>query len=183
MIPKIKKILYTTDLSQNSAYALRYAVNSATQHDAGIYILHVIKTRVFPMGKLSAPEIEVPAERVIYADQMSRYPAEQIRLAKEEIETRIREFCRKELPGGEVVLSRIVSVEVVEGDPAVRILEKVDELKADMVVMGTHGKGILAYTFLGSVAQKVLQRIRIPVYMIPIPEKTDIAFKSFGQES
>ena len=33
MIPKIKKILYATDLSPNSAYAFRYAINSAINHE------------------------------------------------------------------------------------------------------------------------------------------------------
>jgi len=45
MIPEIKKILYATDLSPNSAYALRYAINSAKKHDAGIIILHVVEER------------------------------------------------------------------------------------------------------------------------------------------
>ena len=36
MIPHIKKILYATDLSDNSAYASRYAINLALKHDAGI---------------------------------------------------------------------------------------------------------------------------------------------------
>ena len=36
MIPKIKKNLYATDLSPNSAYVFRYAVNSAIKHDADI---------------------------------------------------------------------------------------------------------------------------------------------------
>ena len=39
MIPKIQKNLYTTDLSPNSVYALRYAINSAIKHDADIIIL------------------------------------------------------------------------------------------------------------------------------------------------
>ena len=43
MIPKIKKILYTTDLSLNSAYVFRYALNSAIKHDAKIDILHVLE--------------------------------------------------------------------------------------------------------------------------------------------
>ena len=43
MIPKIKKILYTTDLSPNSAYAFRYAINAAKQHDAKIIFLHVLE--------------------------------------------------------------------------------------------------------------------------------------------
>ena len=43
MIPNINKILYATDLSDNSAYAFRYAINSALKHDAGIIILHVFE--------------------------------------------------------------------------------------------------------------------------------------------
>jgi nucleotide-binding universal stress UspA family protein len=70
----------------------------------------------------------------------------------------------------------LVSFQVVEGDPAAQILQQSDELKPDMVVMGTHSKGMLAYTFLGSVAEKVLHRIKIPVFIIPIPKEIDIAF-------
>ena len=43
MIPNINKILYATDLSDNSAYAFRYAINSALKHDAGVIILHVFE--------------------------------------------------------------------------------------------------------------------------------------------
>ena len=43
MIPKIRKILYATDLSPNSAYAFRYAINSAIMHDAKIIILHAFE--------------------------------------------------------------------------------------------------------------------------------------------
>jgi hypothetical protein len=39
MIPQIKKILYTTDLSDNSIHVFRYAMGSARKHDAGIIIL------------------------------------------------------------------------------------------------------------------------------------------------
>ena len=43
MMPEIQKILYATDLSDNSAYAFRYAINSAKRHDAKIIILHVLE--------------------------------------------------------------------------------------------------------------------------------------------
>jgi nucleotide-binding universal stress UspA family protein len=43
MIPRIKRILYATDLSPNSVYALRYAINAAITHDADIVILHVFE--------------------------------------------------------------------------------------------------------------------------------------------
>jgi nucleotide-binding universal stress UspA family protein len=43
MIPNINKIIYSTDLSDNSAYAFRYAINLALKHVAGIIILHVFE--------------------------------------------------------------------------------------------------------------------------------------------
>jgi len=43
MMPEIQKILYTTDLSDNSAYAFRHAINFAKKHDAKIIILHVLE--------------------------------------------------------------------------------------------------------------------------------------------
>jgi nucleotide-binding universal stress UspA family protein len=42
------------------------------------------------------------------------------------------------------------------------------------VIMGSHGKGLLAHAFLGSVAAKVLNRIKVPVYIIPIPKDADM---------
>ncbi len=43
MIPQIKKILYATDLSKNSAYTFLSAVDLAQRHDAKIVILHPVE--------------------------------------------------------------------------------------------------------------------------------------------
>lgn len=43
MITEIKKILYATDLSKNSAYAFFYAADMAKRHNAKIIILHAIE--------------------------------------------------------------------------------------------------------------------------------------------
>ena len=42
-IPEIKKILYTTDLSENARYAFGYAMSLANRYGAGITILHVLE--------------------------------------------------------------------------------------------------------------------------------------------
>ncbi len=44
MIPQIKKILYTTDLSDNSIEVFKYAMHSARKYDAGIIILYVLES-------------------------------------------------------------------------------------------------------------------------------------------
>jgi nucleotide-binding universal stress UspA family protein len=66
---------------------------------------------------------------------------------------------------------------VVEGFPAEVILSKADELNCDVIIMGTHGKGVIQYTFLGSTSRRVLRRARKPVLIIPLPKgDTDITF-------
>ena len=166
MIPRIKKILYATDLSENSTYAFRYAVNSAQQHGAKIHILHVleeIKTNIlaayYELEKLQ--EIREKGKEEV----------------KDRIQKRLETFCQKELMKDPECRDLVASTEVVEGDPAAEILRKADELGVDLVVMGTHGKGLLEHAFLGSVAEKVLHRIKIPVLTIPIPKETDIQLK------
>jgi nucleotide-binding universal stress UspA family protein len=42
MIPQIKKILFATDLSKNSAYAFFYAIHLARREDAKIVIVHAV---------------------------------------------------------------------------------------------------------------------------------------------
>ncbi len=43
MLPNIKKILYATDLSENSAHALSYAINAVVRYDTELVILHVLE--------------------------------------------------------------------------------------------------------------------------------------------
>ncbi|MDH4268455.1 MAG: universal stress protein [Deltaproteobacteria bacterium] len=169
MIPKINKILYATDLSKNSAYAFRYAVNSAEKHDAKIHILNVLE-------KLS-PTAESMVSGYISQEKLEAIRKENIEGLKDRIQKRLAEFCKRELLNKPECQELVASIQVVEGDPAEEILQKADDLKADVVIMGTHGKGLLAHTFLGSVAEKVLHRIKIPVFIIPIPKETDISFR------
>ena len=173
MIPKIERILYATDLSKNSAYAFRYAVNSAEHHGADIHILHVLEIRLFPIPRPGGEGTGTLSEGPLYLEKLEKFNAEQKKLAKEEIQKRLKEFCQKELNDRPDCLKRVASIQVVEGDPAGTILQKAEELKVDTVIMGTHSKGFLAHAFLGSVAEKVLQRIKIPVFIIPIPEEKD----------
>ncbi|MBU0908678.1 MAG: universal stress protein [Proteobacteria bacterium] len=57
---------------------------------------------------------------------------------------------------------------VKHGHPAAVILQVADQLHADVIVMGTHGKGALEYTFLGSVAKRVVRKSRVPVLLVPL---------------
>ena len=58
MIPKIKSLLYATDLSENSAYAFRYAINSAQKHDARIHIVHALERPLREYLNLIFPNLD-----------------------------------------------------------------------------------------------------------------------------
>jgi nucleotide-binding universal stress UspA family protein len=169
MLPKINKILYATDLSDNSAYAFRYALNSAIKHDAGITILHVFEL-------ISATQ-RFALDLYLDGDVLKKVFDERVSDTIDRIRNRLKVFCDKEFNGDPQFADRVVSIEVCEGFPAEEILKKANDFSCDLIVMGTHGKGLISHAFLGSTAKRVLRRTRKPVFIIPLPKgETDITF-------
>jgi nucleotide-binding universal stress UspA family protein len=157
MMPAVKKILYATDLSRNSAHALRYALYLSKQNRADIHLLHVVE--------------EVPPHALAffggYVDDV--YIEENVSSAKNEIKRRLENFFDSELEDEPELADRVTSVEVSKGYPADEILKRAESTGCDMIVMGTHGRG-LSRAFLGSVAEKVLRKSPVPVCIIPLPK-------------
>ena len=60
-----------------------------------------------------------------------------------------------------------VEGKVARGTPA-RVIVDVPK-EHDLIVMGTHGKGLLENTFVGSMAQRVMRRSRRPIFVVPLP--------------
>jgi len=56
---------------------------------------------------------------------------------------------------------------VKEGDFAETILRTAKELHADIIVMGSHSRKWLEKIIMGSVAEKVLSKTSVPLYIIP----------------
>jgi nucleotide-binding universal stress UspA family protein len=165
MIPEIKNILYATDLSKNAAYAFFYAVDMARKHDAKIVVLHSVE----PGRNISYSGVDVES-------LMKEAKKEEQEAELNEIKKRVEEFCKRmDACMGSSCLALVSKVLVPLGHPVEEILEAAKEEGCDVIVLGTHGKGFLKQTFLGSVAVKVLERTRKPVFIIPLPsEKTNI---------
>jgi nucleotide-binding universal stress UspA family protein len=64
-----------------------------------------------------------------------------------------------------LVLKRLRKAEsvLVRGPAAIEVLTVADRLKADLIVMGTHGRHGVSRLFLGSVAEKVVRGSPVPV--------------------
>lgn len=158
MFTKIKKILYTTDLTENSKHALRHAVDFAQHYDAEIVILHVLE-EISPTTRTLLNGIGGMDE-----DFLEKHLNESISYTLKQIKDDLSKFCTAEL---RFDADCVKSVEVCQGHPEDQILKKVDELECDAIVMGTHGKGIFRGA-IGSVTRRVLRRVKKPVFVIPL---------------
>ncbi|KIH76377.1 Nucleotide-binding universal stress protein, UspA family [Geoalkalibacter ferrihydriticus] len=144
MVP-IRKILYATDFSESSAPACAYAQTIAQLADAQIHVLHVI-------GELAD-------------SRRSRIPPEAFEIFEKEIELYVvkemEEFCRRHL--GDTVT---YTSETIIGNPCQTILAAAQQQKADLIVMGTHGRTGLEHVLVGSTAERVVRRSSIPVLTV-----------------
>ena len=157
-IPQIKKILYATDLTKNSAYAFFYAVDTARSHDAKIVILHALE----PIPGFAEAEAGITEE----------WKLKQQEDTVEELKKRLQAFCKRtEAQMGPPCVELVSKILVTRGYPPEEILNAANEEGCDVIVLGTHGKGFLVHTFLGSVSNAVLHRTRKPVFIIPLPSE------------
>jgi nucleotide-binding universal stress UspA family protein len=160
VIPKYKKILYATDLSANAAHAFGHVIGLARSYRSEVHILHVL------------PEME-PAmlnyiSTVMGEDRLADLELEHKEEIKDKIRRRIHEFAKDQLSDRPEDVDRITEIEIHHGSPVGRILEVSDRIGADLIVIGSHGKGRLKYAFLGSVAEKLLRKSHRPVMVVPL---------------
>jgi len=162
MLPNYRNILYATDLTINSEYAFKHAVMLARTSQAKIYILHVV------------PEIDAGfrtyVSTIMGQGMLESFEEKQEEEARKDLTARLEQFIQNELADRPEDLKNIASIEVVHGHAVEKILMTADKMDADVIIMGTHGKGAITRAFLGSVAEQVLHKSKRPVFVIPIPD-------------
>lgn len=55
------------------------------------------------------------------------------------------------------------------------LLEAIDELEPELVVLGSHGRKGVARMLMGSVSESLARRSRVPVLIVPAPERAALA--------
>jgi nucleotide-binding universal stress UspA family protein len=146
----ISKILVPTDGSKASQKAARYAIDLAKQLKATVIILCVIDKSSFlsqtvPAGK-TARHITEPIE-------------DYLREAVQGYAGTIKKFCDQNGVPSKTVIT--------EGHPVEEILKKARREKADVIIMGSHGKSALVAAVLGSVTYGVIHKdTKIPVLIV-----------------
>jgi len=146
----ISKILVPTDGSKAAQRAARYAADLAKQLQASIIALSVIDKRSF-------------TGQTVPSRQTARHVMEPIedylREAAEGYTGEIRKLCDEN-----GVQSKTV---ITAGHPVEDIVKEASKAKADLIIMGSHGKSALAVAVLGSVAYGVIHKeTKIPVLIV-----------------
>ena len=134
----------------------------ANRYDAKITILHVLED--IPHNA-AVRLIDVLGEKR-WEEIQSRNEQETIA----EIQDRLDRFCKDQqskLVDCPFIVSDII---VKTGNPVDHILKQAGKQPYDLVVMGTHGQGMVANAMMGSTARRVVRRSQLPVLTIRLPE-------------
>ncbi len=143
-----KSILIAVDGSDCSKKAAKKGIELANQLSAVAIILYVIDMT----GAINSTAVNGIID------------SEMIQAFKDEAERVVSEIRGKNL-------SERITTLTVEGIPQYEIKNVAENKKADMIIMGTHGRTGLNHLIMGSVAEFVIRHSKIPVLVMPETNK------------
>ncbi len=143
------KLLVPVDFSEITNPVLRLAKEILLAHGGEALLLNVV-----------SPAIYVPYPETLSFDMVN------VQLLQE-IEEESRRISEEKLKGLVSFMKPVgASYRVRLGDPRDVILEVEEEEKPDMIVMGSHKKGLVERILIGSTAQKVAKHCKSPLFIL-----------------
>jgi nucleotide-binding universal stress UspA family protein len=143
---RLRRILHPTDFSSASGAAFKRAVAMAKADKAQLILLHVL-----------APPVPIAGEGYIPPN------------VYEDLEASARKYAEKKLAALQAKARQAglrVTTLLLEGVVHEQIVRAAKSKKADLIVIGTHGRTGLAKFFLGSVASRVVTAAPCPVMTV-----------------
>lgn len=146
---QMKNVLFAADFSDSSQNALRYATSFAREYGAKLWAVHVV---------------DEAANAVCY-DMMAGQLLDDLRT---DLEQKAREKMERLVPPDKAAGLTWEGV-VRKGAPAKEIVDMAEEVEADIIVCGTHGRTGLKHLLFGSVAETVVRLAPCPVLTVRHP--------------
>jgi nucleotide-binding universal stress UspA family protein len=137
-----KNILLATDFSPASKKALEYATSLARRYRSALYLTHVITVDGYP---LASPEYAVSS--------------------LQNMRDSARQGFRDLLKSGELI-ELPYKVLIQEGSFWPSIGEAIKTYEIDLLVVGTHGAGAVKKILIGSGAEEIFRKARVPVLTV-----------------
>ena len=144
---RIRKILFATDFSTPSVRAFQAAMDLAKQNKAQLAIFHAL----------------IPA--VIYDEGETTYPALYSQIEVESKKQAEAGLARLKARAEKAKIKTVAQMR--KGPAADQILKAAKSQRADLIVVGTHGRTGLSKLLLGSVASRVISMADRPVLTVP----------------
>ena len=143
---RIQRILYATDYSKASDRALEEAINLAKQNEAELLVVHVLEPIPYAAGEEFGG-----AELYLKLEDATK------REAQTSMDKLIRRLQRSKVKAKSLLL---------RGSAHDQIVKAAKSKRADMIVIGTHGRTGLSKLSMGSVAAKVVSAATCPVVTV-----------------
>jgi nucleotide-binding universal stress UspA family protein len=144
----IKKILAAFDFSEPAGRTVRWAYQLAKSSGGTLEVVHV-HPDIYD-GR-STPELGLPWPSEGQEERYMRFLAQELKTAV----TALVDPADAEIP-----------LHVVRGDPVKRVLAVAEQIAADLVCVGSTGKGGVQRALLGSVSESILRRSPVPVLVV-----------------
>ena len=141
----IKRILVPTDFSATADAALVYAIDLAARLGASVSLVHVFDDPFVAGGVFSGEYAPMPQEM----------REEMLQDLRRRLADTVARHGHSEL-----------SPQVLIGPTARTIVESAQAANADLIVMGTHGRGGISHVLLGSIAERVVRTAECPVLTV-----------------
>lgn len=141
---RFNNILVATDFSVGSAHACDIARSLAELSGAKLVLFHAITQLVDPQSRQLPSSV---LETLI--TEVERHAVEDM-----------HRFRDKHFSGCDV------TTEITIGKADEALLEHAARIDADLIVLGTRGRDDIGHMILGSTAEKVVRRSRIPVLTV-----------------
>jgi len=145
----VKRILAAIDFSLYSPQVLRFAAHLTRELKAELVVVNVLNQR------------DVHAIEMVQREFSERTVSQFIKAVTEE-RSRLFEKLLAEEGAASMGAKKVIKV----GVPFKEILNAVDEEQADLLVMGTKGRGNVADALFGSTAEKVFRRCPVPLVSV-----------------
>lgn len=144
----IERVLCAVDFSEFSRHALDDALAVAHWYDAELTVIHVVP--LVPSSAVADPAVaSVP---IVHLEERDVADAT----------AELRDFV-----GTAAAPSDRIKSAVLVGAVVPRILDQARECRADLLVVGTHGRSGFERFLLGSVSERVLRKAPCPVLTVP----------------
>lgn len=154
---EFKKILIGIDDSRQSEKAATYGFELARLLHAEIGLVEVVEPIIIPPVTTGLVGGEI--------DMMHMPPVEIMNAQEDAAKTVMQRFVA--MYGEEHNITQFLET----GDAASILVDTAKKFKADLIVVGSHGRSGFSRFFTGSVAEDVTRHTEIPVLVVPLKDK------------